>query len=123
MTEEIIKTIKTQLIERKKDLEKELAQFTSKNVHIKDDFSADFPEFGDKEDENAAEVATFSDNLSLEQTLEKSLRDVNAALTRIEKGAYGTCKYCGDEIEEKRLVARPVSSACVKCKEKKLSQI
>lgn len=123
MKQETVELIKSQLLERKNDLEKELAQFTSKNVDAQGDYNANFPEFGDKEDENAAEVATFSDNLSLEQTLEKSLRDVNAALNRIEKGTYGICKYCGKEIEEKRILARPVSSACVECKEKRLSQI
>ncbi len=118
MKKETLKIIKEQLLARKKKLEEELGQFTKKNVHVKGDYNAEFPEYGDKEDENAAEVAVFSDNLSLEQSLEKSLRDVNMALERIEQGTYGICRYCGQEIGEKRLLARPVSSACVNCKEK-----
>lgn len=122
MKQETLQIIKDQLLKKKMELEEELAQFSQKNIHVKGDYDAKFPEYGDKEDENAAEVAVFSDNLSLERSLEKSLQDVNAALERIEKGVYGICHYCGKEIDEKRLLARPVSSACVECKEKKLSQ-
>jgi len=35
---------------------------------------------------------------------------------------YGKCKYCGEDIPVKRLLARPASSACVGCKEKLMSQ-
>jgi len=72
--------------------------------------------------ENAAEVATFTDNLALEHTLEGTLEDVNAALSRIAKGTYGQCRYCGKEIDQRRLRARPESSSCVNCKKKKLGQ-
>ena len=54
--------------------------------------------------------------MSLEDTLKKALRDVESSLDRIEKGAYGTCKYCNEEIDEQRIEARPTSSACIKCK-------
>lgn len=83
---------------------------------------ADYPDYGDSEDDNSAEVAAFSTNLSLEHTLEKALRDVEAALKRIEDGTYGTCKYCKEEIDERRLLARPSSSACIKCKEEMKSR-
>jgi RNA polymerase-binding transcription factor DksA len=39
-----------------------------------------------------------------------------AALKRLEKGDYGVCRYCKKPIEEKRLLIRPTSSACVQCK-------
>lgn len=113
-----IEKIKNSLLERKAQLEKELASFTDKDKHVKDDYKAKFPEYGDKDDENAAEIAEYGDKLSLEQSLEKTLRDINKTLERIEKGEYGVCKYCGKEINEKRLLARPVSSACMECKEK-----
>jgi RNA polymerase-binding transcription factor DksA len=67
-------------------------------------------------------VATFTDNLSLEHTLEATLNDVNRALVRIAKGTYGKCKYCGQEIDERRLKARPESGSCVKCKQERLNR-
>jgi RNA polymerase-binding transcription factor DksA len=31
---------------------------------------------------------------------------------QIEKGAYGTCKICGEKIEEDRLEANPAAQTC-----------
>jgi len=118
LSKEFIEKMKERLLKEKESLEKRLAGFTQKNKNVKDDYDAKFPEYGDDDDENAGEVATYSDNLSLERSLEKALRDINKSLERIERGTYGICKYCGKEIGEERLEARPVSGACVECKEK-----
>lgn len=40
------------------------------------------------------------------------------ALDRIDKGTFGICESCGELIEEERLEARPVTTMCVKCKER-----
>lgn len=111
-----LEQMKTSLEAEKVRLEQELSRFAHRNPNAKDDFNTDFPNMGDKSDENASEVAQFSDNLSLEEQLEKALRDVSAALKNIEEGKYGVCKYCGTEIAEKRLEARPTSSSCIQCK-------
>ena len=37
------------------------------------------------------------------------LKKIDEALERIEEGAFGDCESCGDEIELKRLDARPDS--------------
>ncbi|MDZ4229867.1 MAG: TraR/DksA C4-type zinc finger protein, partial [Candidatus Veblenbacteria bacterium] len=79
-------------------------------------------DYGDKEDENASEVATFTDNLALGRTLEGTLDDVVAALERLQKGTYGKCRYCQKDIDERRLRARPESSSCIDCKKKRLSK-
>jgi len=47
----------------------------------------------------------------------KLIKKIDEALTRIEKGTYGICDECGCEIEEKRLMARPVATLCIACKE------
>ena len=109
--------IKKQLDAEKARLELELSRFAHRNTKATEaDFQAEFPNMGDKEDENASEVAQFSDNLSLEDELEKALRDVDSALKMIDQGKYGTCKYCGQMIDERRLIARPTSSSCIQCK-------
>lgn len=117
MDKKTIKIIKEQLTAEKERLEKELQQFSKESKNLKNDYDAEFPNMGDKEDENALEVAAYGDRLTLERTLEKSLQDVVKALENIEKGKYGICKYCGKEIDEKRLLARPESSSCISCKE------
>ncbi len=117
MNASLLKELKTQLSEEKTKLETELGKFAHRNPQaIEVDFDANFPNLGDKEDENASEVATYSDNLSLEDELEKQLRDVLSALKMIDDGTYGTCKYCKQEIAEARLRARPTSSSCIDCK-------
>lgn len=111
-----LKEISAVLSEEETRLARELAEFSSKDEHNEDNFNANFPQMGDKEDENAAEVAIYSDNLTLERELEKALRDTRAALLSLKKGNYGICKYCKKPIDERRLRARPASSACVNCK-------
>lgn len=49
------------------------------------------------------------------QTLER----LKNALTRIEKGTYGTCVRCGKEIPLARLQQVPEALICVPCSEKK----
>ena len=105
-----------QLLEEKTRLEGELEEFA--RAHRGEGYQTDFPQLGNKEDENAAEVALFSDNLSLEQTLEAALRDVKRALKRIDENAYGVCIYCNQPIDPRRLLARPTSRTCINCKEK-----
>lgn len=45
------------------------------------------------------------------------LKKVDEALRRISDGSFGECQDCGDEIELKRLEARPTATLCVNCKE------
>ena len=46
----------------------------------------------------------------------KLISKIQAALERIEDGSYGICESCGEEIGEKRLRARPVTTLCFDCK-------
>lgn len=46
---------------------------------------------------------------------EKRLAAVRRALERIEKGTYGRCVRCGEEIVRGRLEIMPESAFCVKC--------
>lgn len=114
-TSEFAQKMKDHLESEKARLESELSAFAHRSGG-EGDFETNFPNIGDKEDENAAEVAEFSNNLSLEDELEKALRDVTNALESLEDGTYGVCKYCSQDIDERRLVARPTSSSCIQCK-------
>jgi RNA polymerase-binding protein DksA len=110
-----IEQIKVILIEQKNQILKEMGNIAEKNggsARVK------FPDYGTKIDENAQEIDEYTKNLATEKVLESSLRDVENALERIEKGNYGICKYCKEPIGKKRLLARPVASACVTCKTK-----
>ena len=45
------------------------------------------------------------------------LSKIGEALERIDQGDYGDCTSCGEEIGVKRLLARPVASLCIECKD------
>lgn len=116
LSEQVLNQIKDELLVRKKQVSGDLKRLTEKDNHAKDSHRAKFPNYGDKPDDNAQEIGEYSTNLATEKVLESSLRDIENALDRIDKGTYGICRYCGKEIGEKRLLARPVASACVECK-------
>src|SRR5215467_15830198 len=48
----------------------------------------------------------------------KLLREVVAALHRIDLGTYGVCAQCEEPISAKRLEAVPWAKFCVRCQEK-----
>lgn len=119
----ILEQLKKKLTADEQRLLTELATIAGgENKEEGNDQQLHFPQYGAKDDENAAEVATFSDSLSLQRKIEESLADVRGALVRIEKGTYGICRYCVKPIDERRLFARPESGACVACKEELTSR-
>jgi len=64
--------------------------------------------------QHAAEREFAIDNLERESL---RLRDVRAALTRMESGTFGTCSGCEEPINPKRLAAVPWTSSCIVCQE------
>ena len=52
---------------------------------------------------------------ALDNSLNDELDQINEALYMIEKGMYGKCSNCGEEIGEKRLLAVPHTSLCINC--------
>src|SRR3970040_2860483 len=50
--------------------------------------------------------------LKLKQTDAKILQAIEEALARIEKGTYGICRDCGEEIAAVRLNAIPWTRVC-----------
>lgn len=47
----------------------------------------------------------------------KLLREIDAALTKFDEGSYGTCEGTGEQIERRRLEARPWTRYSVAYKE------
>jgi DnaK suppressor protein len=45
------------------------------------------------------------------------LRDVRAALRRIQEGSFGICQGCDEDIHPKRLAAVPWATFCIRCQE------
>lgn len=111
-SEQFLAGIKKDLEERKNKIIKQLESFANPDPRQLENFNSDFPQFGDDEDENAAEVAAFEGNLYLEETLETSLEMINRALKKIDKGTFGICEKCDNQIDEGRLKAMPTATRC-----------
>jgi RNA polymerase-binding transcription factor len=47
---------------------------------------------------------------------------IKNALDRLDKGTFGICEECGEDISDKRLKARPVTTLCINCKKKQENQ-
>jgi DnaK suppressor protein len=45
------------------------------------------------------------------------LRNVRAALGRMEEGSFGVCLHCDEDISPKRLAAVPSTAFCIVCQE------
>lgn len=52
----------------------------------------------------------------------KLISKIKEAIKRIDDGSYGLCELCGEEISEKRLEARPVTTCCIECKKEEEEQ-
>lgn len=63
--------------------------------------------------EVATAITQMETNLESEKVLESSLKEVNDALERIDKGNYGVCEKTGEMIKEERLKANPAAKTCV----------
>ena len=44
------------------------------------------------------------------------LGKIDEALDKIERGGFGECESCGEQIGKARMMARPVAQLCIDCK-------
>ena len=117
MSPDKIEYFKQRLIDEKERLTRQMEDLGKRDLNRPGHVEVTYPESGsNSEDDNAAEVAEYADELSIEARIAAELRDAEDALKAIENNNYGICKYCKKPIDEKRLEARPSSSSCINCK-------
>ena len=71
--------------------------------------------------EDEGDLALISHNkellYNLHETDFRRLKAIEDALKRIQREEYGVCTGCGEDINEKRLVAVPWATMCIDCQE------
>jgi len=67
----------------------------------------------------ARSLADVETHASLIERAEYRLKAIDAAFNRLERGRYGLCEECGDEIPLKRLEILPFAAYCVDCQTKR----
>lgn len=109
--------MKKEVLKRfKKLFEQQKSNVLYNNKVIRDDFAVSSDDRMDDVDQASSDV---------EQSLRMRLRNremllikkVDEALKRIEEGTFGVCGSCENDIEIKRLEARPTATLCIACKE------
>ncbi|MGW6022715.1 TraR/DksA family transcriptional regulator [Streptomyces sp. NPDC055099] len=53
--------------------------------------------------------------LAQKDTIERVLKEIEAALARVRDGSYGTCPTCAKPIPDERLEILPYTRFCVPC--------
>lgn len=83
---------------------------------VREDFSVCSDDRYDEIDQAAADIEQ-SMRMRLCNREMLYIKKIEEALRRIENGTFGECEECGEEIEIRRLEARPTATLCVFCKE------
>ena len=97
------------LTDMRDQLRKNAERALSGDVHLDPD---DFPD----ELDTASSEANLAFTGRLRERERGLLAKIDAALQKIEDGVYGQCETCEEEIDVKRLDARPVAELCIDCK-------
>ena len=98
----------TRLVDKRRQLEDEVGRCVLYGKDLKDDASKDL---GDQ----ALNAYTREFQFELGSGDRRLLRDVLAALRKLDEGGFGECERCGEEISEKRLHALPFARYCIEC--------
>ena len=104
---------KTELNKYKEVLETKLAEL-AQVLRNRDGITIEKSPDALDEVQNAAERELAIRNLDRESQL---LRNVRAALRRIDEGTFGVCLHCEEDISPKRLAAVPWTPFCIQCQE------
>lgn len=107
---------KTQLKKFKKLFEVQRASLLFNDRVIREDFSVQEEDKYDEVDQASADVEQ-SMRMRLRNREALYIKKVDDALKRITEGTFGQCDECGEDIELRRLEARPTANMCISCKE------
>lgn len=110
MNKKDLKKIKEILMERRQALLAGRESINEQSVVFSTDDLPDEVDLATSETDQAV-------NLKLRDRERFLIRKIDKALQKIENGNYGECESCGDPIGLKRLMARPVTDLCIRCKE------
>src|SRR5688572_26499106 len=69
--------------------------------------------------DESMEEELFSTELRLRDREKWLLGKINGALERLDAGSINECEDCGEAIGYRRLMARPVTTLCIDCKEER----
>lgn len=124
MTEEEITCYRRQLLALKKRLGGELSELEEEALRpVGAESSGGLSEVPVHPADLSADNYEEEVSLALLENEGRLLIEVNDALARIEKGTFGRCEACGEEISKPRLQALPYARYCLKDARKRQEQL
>lgn len=96
-------------------LTERLEELVGKTAHVVTEMISSGEKLIDPVDIATAECSRTA-TLRIRDRESKLARKIADALERIESGTFGFCEICEEEINTARLMARPVTSHCIRCK-------
>jgi DnaK suppressor protein len=103
-------------------LSKQLDELLKKEKEVPVSSVAGVPGLAPDFTDQASFEADVDFNIHMKERENRLTFKIREALERIEKGTYGICEICGEEIGESRLKARPVTTECINCKKNQENQ-
>ena len=100
--------VRARLLKRREELQTRASSASSDLRHESDPLSADFAEQVTQRESDEVLGA-------IGESAREELRQIQAALRRLDEGRYTTCAVCGEPIEEGRLEAVPYTDRCRGC--------
>lgn len=115
LTSNQIKQFKDQLENRKKQLNDELENNDHFNLEYSyvNESTGELSHYDNHPADTATDLYEREKDIALNEHLEKEIKDINHALSNMEKGQYGKCEVCGKEISVDRLTALPTATTCI----------
>ncbi len=110
MTKRELEQCRTLLVEERERILGNVGRVLSGELDVDRD---DFPD----EIDTAVAESVLSFTGQMRERERRLLDKIERTLEKVDQGTYGECEGCGDEIGAKRLVARPVASLCIACKD------
>lgn len=101
--------IKEQLLKERRELLQEINNSYETCREIGQD---GVPDIGDMSSAAYSRDVLFN----VSETQRQKINDIDVALEQMEKGEYGICMGCGEEISPRRMEVRPFSRYCIECK-------
>jgi DnaK suppressor protein len=108
MRKDRVAQFKKRLVEKHRQLSEEVGRTA---LYVKDQEDDSIKDLGDQA--NTAYTREFF--FELGNGDRRVLRDVVAALQKIDDGSFGNCERCGEPIADKRLEALPFARYCIDC--------
>ncbi|HJW26318.1 MAG TPA: TraR/DksA C4-type zinc finger protein [Rhodocyclaceae bacterium] len=111
LTQRQIEQLRDQLQQRRDALRGQIMEVLARTGEHPYGELAGIPDLGDA---SVADLLIDLDNAMIHRDVEE-IRDIEAALERMDQGDYGTCIDCGLAIEFERLQAFPAARRCLPC--------